>query len=233
MKKLGLVGGMGPQSTVPYYMGIVYGVRERTSPDFFPNITVESVNVFEVLRLIGEGNTDRVTEYLLRAVGNLHAAGAEVAALTANTAHIVYDRLAVLSPIPLVSIVDATCAEAIRRGYGRVALLGTAFTMEREFYKKPFVDSGIDIVLPDSAERDYINRTITAELELGIVRPETLARYQQIISRLQAADGAEAVILGCTELPLLVSDAVSPLPVLDTVAIHTAALVDTILEEGR
>lgn len=230
MKKLGLVGGMGPQSTVPYYMGIVYGVRERTAPDFFPNITIESVNVFEVLRLIGRNEMDAVTEYLASAITNLYAAGAEVAALTANTAHIVFDRLVEISPIPLVSIVGATCEEAIFRGYKRIALLGTAFTMERDFYKKPFTDKGIDIIVPGPEERTYIDHTITSELELGIANPATLDRYRRIIGRLRDDMGAEAVILGCTELPLLLNDSVSPLPVLDTVSIHTKTLVNTILE---
>lgn len=229
MKKLGLIGGFGPQSTVPYYMNIVYGVRERTSPDFFPNLTIESLNVFHVLRLIEENRLDELTEYLLNGLRALKAAGAEVGALTANTAHIVFDRLAELSPIPLISIIDATCAEAKRRGFSRLALLGTRFTMEGEFFKAPFVREGIGIVVPNDSERDYIQHTIVSELELGIVKPETLARYQDIISRLRDEDAADAVILGCTELPLLLNDSNSPLPVLDTVRIHTSALITAAL----
>lgn len=229
MKKLGLVGGMGPQSTMPYYMGVAYGVQQRTSPDFFPPLTIESVNVFEVLRLIGQDRMDEVAAYLLAAIECLHRAGADFAALTANTAHIVFDTLAERSPLPLLSIIDATCRHAREHGLSRIALLGTRFTMERDFYKKPFAESGIDIVLPSDSERRYIDRTITSELEYGIVKPETLAQYQQIIERMRRDCGIEAAILGCTELPLLLSDANSPVPVLDTVKIHTAALVDEIL----
>lgn len=229
MKKLGLIGGFGPQSTVPYYMGIVYGVRERTSPEYFPNLTIESLNVFEALRLIGENKPDELTEYILRGLQSLKAAGAEIGAITANTAHIVFDELSKLSPIPLISIVEETCKEAKRRGYTRLALLGTRFTMEQEFFKTPFVREGIEIVIPAPDEIAYIQQTIVDELELGIVKPETLARYQQIIGRLRDADNAQAVILGCTELPLLLNDKVSPLPVLDTVKIHTDALIEAAL----
>lgn len=230
MKKLGLVGGMGPQSTVPYYMGIVYGVQERTSDDFFPPLTIESVNVFEVLRLIGEGRMDDVTAYLLAAIESLHRAGADFAALTANTAHIVYDRLTQMSPIPLVSIIEATRDHALAQGLRRIALLGTCFTMQRDFYKKPFIESGIDIIIPGEKERRYIDRTITSELEYGIIKTATLDEYRRILNRLCSEEGIEAAILGCTELPLLLNNDNSPVPVLDTVKIHTDALVDQILE---
>lgn len=231
MKKLGLIGGMGPQSTVPYYMNIVYGVQNRTSPDFFPNLTIESLNVFEILKMIGEERYDELTEHVLTAIRNLQNAGADFAAMTANTVPIVYDRVARRSPIPLVSIVESTAREAERCGAKRVALLGTRFTMERDFYRMPFERIGIDVVVPSEAERRYIDGKITGELEYGTVTEETRRRFVDIIGRLKADKGAEAVILGCTELPLLLDDSVSPLPVLDTVRIHSDELVDRILSE--
>lgn len=220
---------MGPQSTMPYYMGVVYGVQERTSPDFFPPLTIESVNVFEVLRLIGSDEMDEVTAYLLAALKNLKNAGVDFAALTANTAHIVYDRLGELSPLPLVSIISATRNYALSQDFRRLALLGTSFTMERDFYKKPFIDSGIEIMIPREDERRFIDRTIKSELEYGIVKPETLCGYQIILKRMQAEDCIDAAILGCTELPLMLNNVNSPAPVIDTVKVHTAALVDEIL----
>lgn len=229
MKKAGLVGGMGPQSTMPYYMGVVYGVNQRTRPDFFPNVTIESVNVFEVLDFCAGEDYDGMTEYLLKAITSLARSGADFAALTANTAHIVFDRLQNLSPIPLISIVEATSDEALRRGLRKVALLGTVFTSTKDFYKTPFERKGIRVVVPDKEDIDLIDKRITSELEYGVVKEETIAEFQKIISRLRDEQGAEAVILGCTELPLLLNDANSPLPVLDTVAIHTRAIVDEIL----
>lgn len=230
MKKLGLVGGMGPESTMPYYRGIVYGVQARTDKEFFPNLTIESVNVFHILRLCREKNYDAVTDYLLAAIRNLAAAGADFAALSANTAHIVYDRLQGLSPIPLLSIVEATCREAARRGFDNIGLLGTEFTMTMDFYRRPFVAGGIGIKVPRPEEMRYINAKISEELEYGIVKEETLNRFQEIISRMQAEDGIQAVILGCTELPLLLNDDNCPVPCLDTVQIHVHEIVDRILD---
>lgn len=231
MKKLGLIGGMGPQSTMPYYMNIVYGVQNRTSPDFFPNLTIESLNVFEILKMIENEEYDRLTEHFLQAIARLKAAGTEIAALTANTAHIVFDRLQPLSPVPLLSIIDATIAEAQKFGYGKVGLLGTSFTMERDFYKQPFRRCGINIITPNEKERIYLDRKITAELELGIVNPETQQSFVDIVQRMADDYDIEAVILGCTELPLILNDTISPLPCLDTVKIHSESLIKAILEE--
>lgn len=230
MKKLGLIGGMGPQSTVPYYMNIVYGVQQRTAPDFFPNITVESLNVFEILGMIDREEYDVLINHFVAAIGRLKAAGAEFAALTANTAHIVFDRLSELSPLPLISIVEATVDEAKKRGYERVGLLGTIFTMEREFYRTPFERAGIQVITPPSVDRQYIDEKITTELELGIVKEDTRQRFANIIGNMARDHGIQAVILGCTELPLLLSDETSPIPCLDTVEIHSKALIDVIMQ---
>ena len=222
---------MGPQSTMPYYMNIVYGVQNRTSKDFFPNLTIESLNVFEILKMIGEDRFEELTDHFVKALKNLKAAGADFAALTANTAHIVFDRLKEQSPLPLVSIVEATADEAAGRGLKKVALLGTRFTMERDFYKKPFERVGINVVIPNEDERRFIDEKIASELEYGTVLPETLERFVGIIGRMAADDGIEAVILGCTELPLLLNDSVSPIPCLDTVKIHANTLIEGILAD--
>lgn len=231
MKKLGLIGGMGPQSTVPYYMNIVYGIRERVNPDFFPNLTVESLNVFEILHYIGAGEYKKVIDLFLGALENLKNTGCEIAALTANTAHIVFDELVEQSPLPLISIVESTCAEAKLRGYKKLALLGTNFTMERDFYKKPFLREGIEIIVPKTAERKLIDDRIVSELEMGVVKNSTRQEFIEIINRLKSDGHADAVILGCTELPLILSDETSPIPCLDTVKIHSQALIEASLQE--
>lgn len=227
MRKLGLVGGMGPESTVPYYHDIVYGVWERTKA--FPVLAVESVNVFDVLGLCSAERYEELTEYLLRAIRNLAAGGAEFAALSANTPHIVFDRLVKRSPIPLVSIVEATCEEAVSRQYRKIGLLGTRFTMQGAFFKEPFARRGIEIIVPDEEEMEYIGGKISDELEIGIVKQDTLEMFLQIIERMKREDGIEAIVLGCTELPLLLNDGVSTLPCLDTMKIHVRALVDEIV----
>ncbi len=230
MKKLGLVGGMGPESTIPYYHDIVYGVQKRIGKNLFPNLVIESVNVFDVLRLCDEQKYDELTNYLIRAIQNLIASGADFMALSANTPHIVFDRLQEWSSVPLVSIVEATCNEAIRLNKHKVALLGTIFTMKEDFFKKPFYSSNIEIITPTTEEMEYINLKISSELELGIVKEETLQGFQKIIKRMQQEESIEAVILGCTELPLLLNDEVSPIPCLDTMKIHIQLLIDLIVE---
>ena len=230
MRKLGLIGGTGPESTVPYYRGIVFAVQRETGN--FPPLTIESVSVFDVLRLCGAGEYEKLTGYLLEAVRNLAGAGAEVAALTGNTPHIVFDRLQALSPIPLVSMVEATCRETVRRGLDRVGLLGTIFTMEEEFFRVPFREQGIQVAVPTRAEREYLNRVIADELELGTVREESRARVLAMVERMAREDGIQAVILGCTELPMLLSDRNSPVLCLDTMEIHINTLVGEILREN-
>ena len=228
MKKLGLVGGMGPESTIPYYHDIVYGVQNRIGGNFFPNLTIESVNVFDVLRLCNEQKYDELTDYLLQAIKSLIKSGADFVALSANTPHIVFDRLKEQSTVPLVSIVEVTRDEAIRLNKRRLGLLGTIFTMTEDFFKKPFYSSNIEIIIPTTEEMEYINWKISSELELGIVREETF--FQKIIKRMTEEEGIEAIILGCTELPLLLNDEVSPVPCLDTMKIHIQHLIDWIVE---
>ena len=195
----------------------------------FPELSIESVNVFEVLRLCGEKQYDKLTEYLLGAINNLAKSGADFAALSANTPHIVFDKLKEQSPIPLISIVEATCEEAKLRGLKKIGLLGTIFTMTGEFFKAPFVKNGIQIIVPTESEIELINDKISTELELGIVKEETLLFFQKVISRMKNEDGIEAIVLGCTELPLLLNDEVSPVPCLDTMQIHVRSIIKTIV----
>lgn len=230
MKKLGLVGGMGVESTIPYYHDIVYGVQNKIGKKFFPNITIESVNVFDVLGLCSEQKYDELTDYLMKAIKNLTTSGADFIALSANTPHIVFDRLQNISMVPLVSIVEATCNEAIRLNIHKLGLLGTIFTMTEDFFKKPFYNSNIEIITPTAEEMEYINLKISSELEFGVIKEETLQGFQKIIKRMQQEDSIEAVILGCTELPLLLNDEVSPIPCLDTMKIHIQLLIDLIVE---
>ena len=230
MKKLGLVGGMGPESTIPYYHDIVYGVQEAMGKSIFPELSIESVNVFNVLKLCDEKKYDELTEYLMRAINNLVKSGAEFAALSANTPHIVFDRLKEQSPIPLISIVETTCEEAQHRELKNSGLLGTIFTMTEEFFKAPFVKNGIQVVIPSESELKMINKKISTELELGIIKEETLLFFQNVINRMKNENGIEAIVLGCTELPLLLNDEVSSVPCLDTMQIHISSIIKTILD---
>ena len=221
---------MGPESTIPYYHDIVYGVQNKLGENLFPPLTIESVDVFHVLKLCGDKNYDELTEYLMSAINNLISGGADFVALSANTPHIIYDRLQALSSVPMISIVEAACMEAQSRKYHKIGLLGTEFTMKESFFKTPFIKNGIAIVVPSTKEIELVSEKISSELELGIVKEETLASFKKIIERMKQEDEIEAIILGCTELPLLLNDDVSPVPCLDTMKIHIDALVNEILK---
>lgn len=229
MKKLGLIGGMGPESTVPYYYGIVYGVQKGLGEHIFPNLTIESIDVFKVLVYCKEKKYEELFLYLRSAIDNLVNAGAEFIALSANTPHIIFDRLKDYSPVKMISIVDCTCCEAKKLNYKRIGLIGTKFTMAEDFFKKPFINNDIEIIIPFPVEIDYINDKIACELELGVVKEETLSGFQNIIERMRTESGIEAIILGCTELPLLLNDSNCCVPCLDTAKIHIKSLVKEIL----
>lgn len=230
MKKLGLIGGMGPESTIPYYHGIVYGVQKKLNKSFFPTLTIESVNVFQLLEFCKNQQYDEMVDYLMGAIMNLYKAGADFIAMSANTPHIVFDRLKEKSPVKLISIVEATSKEAIKKGYKKIGLLGTVFTMENDFFKTPFINNDIEIFIPDEEERNIINDKIYNEIELGIIKEETQELFLKIIKRLQTEKGIEAIILGCTELPLILNNENSPVPCLDTMKIHIEELVREIVD---
>lgn len=161
MKKLGLIGGIGPESTIPYYHDIVYGVQSKVGEKFFPNLTIESLNVFDVLNMCDKKEYEELTNYLMVAINNLRASGADFIALSGNTPHIVFDKLQKRSSIPLVSIIEATCDETKRRNIYKVGLLGTIFTMDGEFFKNPFANNHIEVVTPTDEEKRFVNQKIS------------------------------------------------------------------------
>lgn len=178
-----------------------------------------------------DGRYKELKEYLLGAIRNLAAAGADFGALACNTAHIVFDELKAESPIPLVSIVDVTLAEAQRLGIKRAGLLGTAATMKEDFFKKPFIQAGIEIVTPFEEEAAAIAQKILDELELGIVKPETVDLFCGVVDRMVQENQIEAIILGCTEIPLVFQGISLPVACLDMMEIHIRALADEILAD--
>lgn len=233
MRKLGLIGGCGPESTVPYYLGIVNGVRERVGKPFFPNMTIESLSCFDVMRMADAGQLDELTDYFAAGIDRLAAAGCEVGALGCNTGHIVFDRLQERSPIPLVSIVEATRNELRRQGYRRVILLGTEATMRDAYFKAPLAKAGLMVLTPGPKDRAWLGRVIAEELELGIVRDETVSHFAALVAD-GAEHGVDAIILGCTELPMLAERIELEIPLVNTLELHVQALVDAILEgEGH
>jgi aspartate racemase len=236
MRTIGLVGGMTPESTKEYYERIIARARERRQdPDPLRNpvIVVYSLDLAELAAHQRAGDTGRVVQLLVGAVERLRGAGAEVGALTANTPHAYLADVVRRTELPLVSIVDATRGAAAAIGARRVLLLGTSTTMAAPMYPESFAEAGIDVVVPDEEDRAFLDRVIYGELALGTVRPEVRRRTLEICGRAIDSDGAEAVILGCTELPLVLVDGDLPVPLLDTVRIHVEAILDRAMEEAE
>ncbi len=231
MKKLGLLGGMGPESTISYYHDIVYGVQKRVGYDMFPELTIESIDLYKWVKLCEEKKYDLLTQYTLEAVNKVAYCGADFAVLSANTAHIIFDELSEKSPIPLISIVEATCAEAKKQGFTKIGLMGTGFTMENDFFKKPFVKSGIDVFIPDKNDIEYIHGKIYSELVYEIVKPETQKEFIRIAEKMKKDYGIQALVLGCTELPMVFQEAAVSVPYLDTVQIHVNTIIEEILKD--
>lgn len=230
MKKVGIVGGMGPESTIPYYHDIVYGVQELVGKDYFPKLTIESINVFDVLEYCRLEKYDELTNYLEEAIHNLCKCHVDFIVLAANTPHIVYDRLVKHIEIPIISIVEETVTYAKKKQMKKIGLLGTRYTMEGEYYKAPFIRENIYIVVPKEDEITYVSKKISEELEYGIINEETRKEFYSIIQRMVNEDKIEGIILGCTELPLLIEDAHCPVSCLDSMDIHIKAIIDKIVE---
>jgi len=221
MKKIGIVGGMSPESTVEYYRIITSLCRQRGMGYRYPVIIVYSLNFQEFIDLVKSGNLPEVINLLCKAIDSLSHAGADFALMASNTPHIVFNEVVARSPIPLLSIVEETGKTAKTLGFTRVGLLGTKFTMEADFYSNILSTKyGISVVTPKKADQDYIHRKIMTELVSGCIVEESRQELSRITRKMADEEGIEAMILGCTELPLILSEEVVGIPVLDTTRIH-------------
>ena len=224
MATLGIVGGLGPESTIDYYRRILEEWK-RESPLSSRSIIIDSLDVDRGLHLV-EHDRAALVEYLAASLGRLAAAGADVAAMAANTPHVVFDELVARSPIPMVSIVEACADEAARRGLRRLGLLGTRFTMEGAFYPAVFARRGIAIIAPNDEERRWIHERYVGQMLKGVFLDETRDGVISVVKRLRRDQNIDGVIMGGTELTLLLSaPVVEDLPALDTTALHVAAIV--------
>jgi aspartate racemase len=224
MTTVGMIGGLGPESTVDYYRRILEAWA-REDPATAPSIVIDSLDVRRALSLV-ERDRPALIEYLLASLRRLAGAGVDFAVMTANTPHIVFDELAARSPVPLVSIVEVCAQEARRRGLGRLALLGTRFTMEGSFYPTVCARYGLAVVPPNEADRAWVHERYVGQLLKGDFRDDTRRELISLVTRLRDEEGVDGVILGGTELPLLLSSPViADLPALDTTALHVAAIV--------
>jgi aspartate racemase len=229
MRTLGLIGGVGPESTVDYYRQLVSGFREKAGGTY-PPVIINSVDLKRLLDWMAENRLDLVADYLAQEIQKLERAGADFAALASNTPHIVFEELQRRTELPLLSIVDATARRVQQLGMTRVGLFGTRYTMQARFYPDTFARQGLTLVLPDTNEQAFIHEKYLGELLNDQFLPETRAAMLEIAGRLQKEQSIEGLILGGTELPLLLRDEqYSGLRTLDTTRIHVAELIDQML----
>ncbi len=231
MKTVGVIGGIGPESTIEYYRQLIAAYRALHPDGTYPPIVINSVNLKTLVDLFEVNDLAKVTEFLVAEIRKLAAAGAEYGLLSANTPHIVFDEVRRGSPIPLVSIVEAACEAAKASGLKRLALFGTRFTMQGKFYPQVFSPAQIALVTPALDEQSYIHDKYMNELVKGIFLPETRQGLLAIVDRMKKDENIDGLILGGTELPLILGD-VKPgemkdqsIPFLDTTRIHVRAIV--------
>jgi aspartate racemase len=226
MTTVGIIGGIGPESTIEYYRYIIAGYRAQKPDGGYPAILVNSVNLAQLIEWMNADDLEKVIDYLVLEVERLARAGADFGAFASNTPHIVFDEIQRQSRIPLISIVDATCERVQALGFKKVALLGTRFTMQGHFYPEVFSRAGLTLVVPEPEEQTYIHGKYFGELLNNIFLPETRQALLAIADELKVRHGIEGLILGGTELPLLLrDDEHNGIRLLDTTRIHCDRIV--------
>jgi len=224
-KKIGILGGMSPESTVEYYQHLTRAYTRRFGDYGYPEIIIYSVSFQSYVDWPGQDRWDLVAQGLSQAAQRLQAAGADFILIATNTMHLVLDQVQASVQIPVLSLLDVVAEAILARGIKTAGLLGTRFTMEKNLYQDALARRGITVLIPDADDREYVNRVIYDELVAGQIRAESRAGYVEIIKKL-AARGAQGVILGCTEIPLLVSEADAGLPLFDTTLLHAEAALN-------
>jgi aspartate racemase len=226
LKRIGIIGGLGPDATLYYYRTLIDLSRAHLSPGCVHpelEILIYQVNQECCVRAIETGRWPEVAEILIEAAERLHAAGANFAAIASNTPHMVFADVKSRAPLPLLSIVEETCKAVAARKIKKVGLLATQMTMQGGFYQEAFARRGIEVVVPGKEEQQEIHRMIATELVKGIIREETRGWLLEVARRMVREDAIEGVILGCTELPLILTEEEPGLPFFNTSLIHARA----------
>lgn len=225
MKRIGIIGGIGPESTVDYYKSIISAFQQGGIDSEYPEIIIYSVNLAELMRILETQNRSKLADWLVEKVNLLFKAGAEFAVIGSNTPHVVYNEVKSRSPIPMLSIVEETCKKAFSLGLKKPGLMGTKFTMESDFFQKPFNEQGIPVVLPDKEDQELIHHRLFSEIELGIIKDSTREELLLIVKRMIDRHSIDSLILGCTELPIILTKNEYGIPFLNTTAIHADSII--------
>ncbi len=230
MKTLGFIGGLGPESTIDYYRLIVAEYRRQRPDDSYPRIIINSINLTEIIDYLEATQYSRIAERMVDEIDKLACAGADFALISSNTPHIVFDEISSRSSLPLISIVCAACDAAKSLGLKRLGLFGSGFTMKARFFPQVFAAQGMQVLMPVPEEQEYIHRHYMDEFVKGIFRDETRAALLAIVDRMKKQEAIDGLILGGTELPLILRDVGDQgIPFLDTAQIHVQAAVKEIL----
>lgn len=232
MKRIGIIGGIGPESTVDYYKLIIGAFHGKQADSGYPEIIIYSANLSNLMKILDAKDWGCLTDWLVDKVVSLHRAGAEFAVIGSNTPHIVFDRVSARSPIPMLSIIEETRRNAQKRGLKRLGLLGTRFTMEADFFKKPFEENGMTVVVPEKEDQELIHHRLFSEIELGIIKDSTREELLAIVKKMIERHSIDALILGCTELPLILTKDAFGIPFLNTTAIHAESIVNFCIGES-
>jgi len=230
MEKIGMIGGFGPEATLDYYRLLIETYRKEIKDGSNPEIIIYSMDINILLNLVANKQWDILVKWLVDGLEVLHKAGANLGFISANTPHIVFDRVNELSPLPLLSIVEETCKHLDRLALRRVGLLGTKFTMQSDFYKKVCDKYNVVVFVPHEKEQEYIHSKLITEIEFGIFLDETREGLLNIIKRMIDEDLIEGIILGCTELPLILTKDEFGIPFLNTTKIHVESIINYYLE---
>jgi len=231
MKTIGMIGGMSWESSAVYYQLINQKVRERLGGTFSAKSLMYSVEFNEIERLQHEGNWDKLTDIMIEAAQNVEKGGADFIIICTNTMHKMAPQMAEKIAIPILHIVDATAEKIKEKKLKKIGLLGTNFTMTQAFYKdRLIINHGLEVIVPDEKDRQIIHNIIYKELIVGKIKASSRKQYETIIEKLQR-EGAEGVILGCTEIPLLIQQENSPIPIFDTTKIHAERAVEMALSD--
>lgn len=226
MKKIGLMGGLGPASTVEYYLNLVSLYRENMGENVYPQIVIDSVDMGIHTERFNEHDYKAIGDYIYESLITLKNAGAQLAAITANTEHIAWDYVKDRLPLPTISIVDATIAEIKRMKYKRVVIFATAWTLQSGLYEKAVSEAGIDAIVPNEEDQVILGNLIYPNLENGIVIPEDKRKMISLAEKYISENDADALLLGCTEIPLMINDNDVSVPVINTTQIHIQAIYE-------
>jgi len=229
MNKIGIIGGLGPESTLEYYKRIIYGYRNITGDENYPQLFINSVNMTEILSYVADNDYEKLANVLTNEINKLKTIGADYVAIASNTPHVVIDELVKKLTIPIISIVEETCKFAKNNHLKKVLLTGTIFTMKNDFYQKSFDKYGIECIVPNDNEKDIIQNIIFPNLENGIIIEKDKFVFKEVCNNIIKEKNIDGIILGCTELPLMIKKDDFDISVLDTMEIHIKSILEKLM----